>query len=208
MFEILKADFAVNYYNFVNLGKFRCFGTVLAHSICYNGSKSLIILLIPDWYYSAYENCGINRNSFYYHYSDIPTLLEEILIEKADAIFKPEINGNICGCMTAAVRVALENKNAVMHIFNSANRESFERSLDRMAERAVSNCIDFYAAVYTISDECREAVLLYYKSLLVGFAIDWLNDGMNNEISDRLKCICVIFDGTFENMMRNCGRIS
>ena len=110
---------------------------------------------------------------FYYHYSDIPTLLEEILIEKADAIFKPEINGNICGCMTAAVRVALENKNAVMHIFNSANRESFERSLDRMAERAVSNCIDFYAAVYTISDECREAVLLYYKSLLVGFAIDY-----------------------------------
>ena len=117
-------------------------------------------------------NCGINRNSFYYHYSDIPTLLEEILIEKADAIFKPEKNGNICGCMTAAVRVALENKNAMMHIFNSANRESFERSLDRMAERAVSNCIDFYAAVYTISDGCREAVLLYYKSLLVGFAID------------------------------------
>ena len=145
---------------------------------------------------------------FYYHYSDIPTLLEEILIEKADAIFKPEKNGNICGCMTAAVRVALENKNAMMHIFNSANRESFERSLDRMAERAVSNCIDFYAAVYTISDGCREAVLLYYKSLLVGFAIDWLNDGMDNEISDRLKCICVIFDGTFENMMRNCGRIS
>lgn len=247
MFGILKADSAVNYYNFVNSGKFRCFGTVLAHSICYNGSKSLIILLIPDWYYSAYEsknevetmkpntrkaikesfmlllnqkplskitvkeivaNCGINRNSFYYHYSDIPTLLEEILIEKADAIFNPEINGNICGCMTAAVRVALDNKNAMMHIFNSANRESFERSLDRMAERAVSNCIDFYAAVYTISDECREAVLLYYKSLLVGFAIDWLNDGMSNEISDRLKCICVIFDGTFENMMRNCGRIS
>ena len=56
MFGIIKADSAVNYYNFVNLGKFRCFGTVLAHSICYNGSKSLIILLIPDWYYSAYES--------------------------------------------------------------------------------------------------------------------------------------------------------
>ena len=109
--------------------------------------------------------------------------------------------------MTAAIRVALDNKNAMMHIFNSANREVFERTLDRMSERAVSNCIDFYAAVYTISDECRAAVLQYYKSLLVGFAIDWLNDGMNNEISDRLKCICVIFDGTFESVMRNCGRI-
>ena len=69
-------------------------------------------------------NCGINRNSFYYHFSDIPTLLEEILIEKADAIFKPEINGNIFGCMTAAIRVALDNKNAMMHILNSANREA------------------------------------------------------------------------------------
>ena len=78
-------------------------------------------------------NCGINRNSFYYHYSDIPTLLEEILIEKADAIFKPEINGNIFGCMTAAIRVALDNKNAMMHILNSANREAFERSLDQTA---------------------------------------------------------------------------
>ena len=24
------------------------------------------------------EDCGINRNSFYYHFQDIPTLLEEI----------------------------------------------------------------------------------------------------------------------------------
>ena len=25
------------------------------------------------------EECGINRNSFYYHFADIPTLTEEII---------------------------------------------------------------------------------------------------------------------------------
>ena len=25
------------------------------------------------------ETCGINRNSFYYHYQDIPALIEEIV---------------------------------------------------------------------------------------------------------------------------------
>jgi AcrR family transcriptional regulator len=30
------------------------------------------------------EECGINRNSFYYHFDDIPSLLEEILVEEAD----------------------------------------------------------------------------------------------------------------------------
>ena len=32
------------------------------------------------------ERCGINRNSFYYHYQDIPALIEEIITEDADEI--------------------------------------------------------------------------------------------------------------------------
>ena len=34
------------------------------------------------------EDCGINRNSFYYHYRDIPALLEELITEQADNIMK------------------------------------------------------------------------------------------------------------------------
>ena len=34
------------------------------------------------------ERCGINRNSFYYHYQDIPTLIEEIIKEDAEAIIR------------------------------------------------------------------------------------------------------------------------
>ena len=28
------------------------------------------------------ERCGINRNSFYYHFQDIPSLLGEIIVER------------------------------------------------------------------------------------------------------------------------------
>ena len=28
------------------------------------------------------EACGINRNSFYYHFEDLPALLEEIIAER------------------------------------------------------------------------------------------------------------------------------
>ena len=30
------------------------------------------------------EKCGINRNSFYYHYHDLPDLIEEIVKEDAE----------------------------------------------------------------------------------------------------------------------------
>ena len=32
------------------------------------------------------QDCGVNRNSFYYHFKDIPALLEEIITEYADRI--------------------------------------------------------------------------------------------------------------------------
>ena len=32
------------------------------------------------------ETCGVNRNSFYYHFQDIPALIEEIVTEEADRI--------------------------------------------------------------------------------------------------------------------------
>ena len=34
------------------------------------------------------DKCGINRNSFYYHYQDIPALMEEILTEQIDDIIE------------------------------------------------------------------------------------------------------------------------
>ena len=34
------------------------------------------------------EACGINRNSFYYHFQDIPTLLDEIIKEDAETIIR------------------------------------------------------------------------------------------------------------------------
>ena len=84
------------------------------------------------------ESCGINRNSFYYHYNDIPNLLEEIINEKTDEIIREGQNGDFCDWMTAAIRVALENRSAVLNIFNYADRRMFERSLNRIAERTVT----------------------------------------------------------------------
>ena len=32
------------------------------------------------------ERCGINRNSFYYHFQDIPSLLGEIIVERTNEL--------------------------------------------------------------------------------------------------------------------------
>ena len=42
------------------------------------------------------EKCGINRNSFYYHYQDLPALIEEIIKEEAEAIIRKYGSTALC----------------------------------------------------------------------------------------------------------------
>ena len=56
------------------------------------------------------SECGINRNSFYYHFKDIPNLLEEIFIEQADSILQPEHADNIYDYLTGTMHRLLRGR--------------------------------------------------------------------------------------------------
>ena len=84
------------------------------------------------------EDCGINRNSFYYHFDDIPSLMEEIFNDQADEYvshsFSPD---NLYDSIMEAITFSLENKTAILHVFNSPNRQFYDRYLNRVARRTV-----------------------------------------------------------------------
>ena len=60
------------------------------------------------------DDCGINRNTFYYHFADVPSLATEIITERADSIIREYANpASPAACLTAAVQFMTENKRAV-----------------------------------------------------------------------------------------------
>ena len=74
------------------------------------------------------DDCGVNRNTFYYYYQDLPQLIESIVNEDADRIIQeyPTLN-SMEECLDAAVSFSLKNKMAVLHIFKSVNRNIYEQ---------------------------------------------------------------------------------
>lgn len=153
------------------------------------------------------EDCGINRNSFYYHFDDIPSLMEEIFNDQADEFvshtFSPD---NLYDSIMEAITFSLENKTAILHVFNSPNRQFYDRYLNRVARRTVTEFFDnFTKDSKRISEEDREAVVMYYKSLLIGFVFDWVSDGAQYDLSLKVKRICEIFEGTIELALERCS---
>ena len=152
------------------------------------------------------DDCGINRNSFYYHFDDIPSLIEEILNEQADVLIEVGRDMDIYSCVLTAMEFALENKTAMMHLYNSANRDMFERYLSRVANRAVTGYFDVFFSDEQIDASDRQAIIMYYKSLLTGFVLEWLGSGMKYDLSFRIRRICELFEGSTELAVSRCKR--
>ena len=137
------------------------------------------------------EKCGINRNSFYYHYQDLPALLEEIIREEAEGIISkyPNVN-SIVECYDALIEFASHRKRAIMHIYRGVNREMFEQYLMQVSAYFIRSYVDAAFGCVEISAEDRQTIIDYYKCVGFGLVLDWLNSGMNE---DRAKAMRRIF---------------
>lgn len=131
------------------------------------------------------ETCGINRNSFYYHYRDLPDLIEEIIREESDAVIQKYASvSSIVECFDAVTEFSSHRRRAIMHIYRSMNRETFETYLMRTCQYFITHYVRNALRDKGIDDlvEKNEAIIVnYYKCLCFGMVIDWLDSGMNEE---------------------------
>lgn len=151
------------------------------------------------------EACGINRNSFYYHFRDIPSLIEEIVMDAANALIQkyPSIS-SIDEAIEAAFRFTLDNKKAVLHICNSVNRNIYEQYLMRICEYVVTTYFRTVFSEENIREHDRTAVILFMKCELFGLSIDWINRGMPEDAIVTLKQLLSLCNGLTGELMERC----
>ena len=148
------------------------------------------------------ESCGINRNTFYYHFTDIPALVEEIVKEEADGIMRSSQGiTSLEACVDAAMRITDEHQRAVWHIYHSANRAIYEAYLLDICGYVVSAFIDNVIAGRPVPKADRAAIIQGYKCELFGLITDWLNHGMNEELRSEFRRLCAIRHGMTEEMI-------
>lgn len=148
------------------------------------------------------EDCGINRNTFYYHFADMPDLVEAIVKEEADLIMR-EYRGisSLQECIDSAMRVCVDHKRALLHIYNSANRDIYERYLLEISEYVASAFVNNTSAGLALSDEDRAALIMGYKCECFGCVINWLSHGMSEELRLQLLRLCELRQGMAEQLI-------
>ena len=76
------------------------------------------------------EDCDINRNSFYYHFEDLPDLIEKVVEERILNIEQLKVdNQSLEDYSLAVVQAMINNQELIRNIYNSKSRALFERCL-------------------------------------------------------------------------------
>ncbi len=151
---------------------------------------------------SIVDACNISRNTFYYHYQDIPSLLEEIIRETADSLIEQNPTVESIGlCVDNAFRYATENRRAIYHIYHSVDREAYEDFLMKMCDHAAKTHVDTLLAGRTIDEKERTVLVHFLKYACFGACMDWTKSGMQTDIAQEYHRIAALFLRVFNGVV-------
>ena len=81
------------------------------------------------------RECGINRNTFYYHFADLPALVETVIDEEIGRFVREQISfSSMEESITEALSFFRAHRRASYHVYNSVNRDIFDRYLMKNCE--------------------------------------------------------------------------
>ncbi len=128
------------------------------------------------------EACDINRNTFYYYYSDIYDLLEEVFTKKINEMLESRKNGStwVSSFMKVAYE-AYDNKKMIYNICSSRSYDYLENYMYRACNEIVVDVVRRLAEGMDLPDEDIEFIASFYEYGFVGVISEWFKTGMREE---------------------------
>lgn len=141
--------------------------------------------------------CQVNRNTFYYHFQDIPSLMVQVVKEWMDEIIQScRSTGSPIDCITAIMEACSQRKTAVLHIYRSVHLEDFLNYIDKLALYVIRSYIETATAGISVSPEEKKLLIRFYKCIFVGIALDWLRTGMRYDLTASAKQVAGLLAGS------------
>lgn len=134
------------------------------------------------------EDCGLNRNTFYYHFRDLNELLRTTLDDSVQRIVRahPTLSSGEA-CFDALVEFVLENRQAMLHLYQSEQRKMMERYLWHITEYLVKTYLSQLSYYQHLKKEDQLLLIEYLKSLFFGLTMHWFENGLKADVQARLR---------------------
>ncbi len=151
------------------------------------------------------NKCGINRQTFYYHFLDLPDLVEWICLEDADDALKNNKTYDTWQeGFLSIFELIKKDKPFILNIYHNVSLEILENYLYRLVYPLLLNVVKEKAKGYTVRDEDLEFIANFYKYAFVGIVLNWIKTDLKEEPKEIVNRVSDLTSGTIEHALNNC----
>lgn len=152
------------------------------------------------------EECEINRNTFYYHYSDIYDLLDDVFRVEAEKFLEQDVDDNTTFGeeYARAAQFVLKYRKAILHIYDSKKRDVLENYFETLAFSFINRFVKKESEGYVLSDDDVDYITGFYTHAIVGNTIEWIKRKLPSGQEKFIERTAGTFNATVKDMIEQC----
>ena len=155
------------------------------------------------------DGCGVNRQTFYYHFPDIYGLLEWIFEEDARRLLGGDVTytswkEKFLGIFRQLQKYQVPARN-IYHSMSRAQLVRYLRTIAAPVVREVAESLMVRDSL-SLSSEDLDLVVAMFAWTFVGLALDWLDGLIEESYESRLDKAISIMDGSMEHALKKLSR--
>lgn len=146
------------------------------------------------------EDCGVNRQTFYYHFQDIYDLIAWSLNTEIDELLKSSDakNSDLKKQLLRVFRYFEDNRQIILNGFDSVNHMQYENIVEEYARTHLKEKLALVPQSAFVSEEEREAIIDIYANGFSGLFLKWIERGMPEEYHVKLEYYFVLLEANLE----------
>ena len=153
------------------------------------------------------EQCGVNRQTFYYHFQDIYALLEWIYTTDAQRLLEGKRDGDTWQQgFLQVLKYIRDNRALVRNTYHSVSRELLEGYLYRVTYQLMRDVVEERAAGTQVPEEDRAFLAHFYKYAFVGLTVEWMQGGMKEEPARLVSRVNTVMEGNIAAALERMAR--
>ena len=154
-------------------------------------------------------DCGINRNTFYYHFQDMRDLLRWTLRNEAiDIVKKYDLAADYEAVILFVIDYLEQNQHILNCVYDSVGCDELKSYLVDDFTEIIESVVSLEEAVVgaRLPEDYRKLLISFYREGISGLIIDYLHGGIDLTKENAVRYIADIFRLTLPQIIRNAGR--
>lgn len=144
------------------------------------------------------ENCGLNRQTFYYHFKDIYELIDWIYkTEAVESIAEYRGYDTWTEGLYRVFMYIKENREFCLNTLNSMSRTPLDNYLYDVTHNLLLDVINEISEGMDVDEERKEFVVNFYSLAFIGILVQWMTKGLKEDPRKIVYELSGLMEGNF-----------